>query len=74
MSVAIILWTTIYLGRAADHLRQQGRIIDDALLSHAAPLGWEHISLTDDYLWGDMKLPQDGFRPLRVNGFKANPA
>jgi hypothetical protein len=40
--------------------------IDDALLNHAAPLGWEHISLTGDYLWGDMKLPKDGFRPLRT--------
>jgi len=66
VSAAIILWNTVYLGRAADHLRGQGRDIDDALLSHAAPLGWEHISLTGDYLWGDMKSPEDGFRPLRT--------
>lgn len=66
VSAAIILWNTVYLGRAAEHLRNQGRVIDDMLLSHAAPLGWEHISLTGDYLWGDMKLPEDGFRPLRT--------
>ena len=66
VSAAIILWNTVYLGRAADHLRQRGRAIDDTLLSHAAPLGWEHISLTGDYLWADMKLPLDGFRPLRT--------
>lgn len=66
VSAAIILWNTVYLGRAAEHLRNQGPLIDDMLLSHAAPLGWEHISLTGDYLWGDMKLPEDGFRPLRT--------
>lgn len=60
------MWNTVYLGRAAAHLRNQGRDIDDMLLSHAAPLGWEHISLTGDYLWSDMKLPEDGFRPLRT--------
>lgn len=66
VSAAIILWNTVYLGRAADHLRQQGRIISDELLSHTAPLGWEHISLTGDYLWSDMQLPEGGFRPLRT--------
>jgi TnpA family transposase len=38
VSAEIILWNTVYLGRAADHLRRQGRDIGDALLSHAAPL------------------------------------
>src|SRR3546814_20202166 len=41
VSASIILWNTVYLGRAADYLRRQGRDIDDALLSHEAPLGWE---------------------------------
>lgn len=27
VSAAIILWNTVYLGRAADYLRQQGRVI-----------------------------------------------
>lgn len=73
VSAAIILWNTVYLGRAAEHLRDQGRIIDDTLLSHAAPLGWEHISLTGDYLWSDMKLPEDGFRPLRTQNRQSEP-
>ena len=47
---AIILWNTVYLGRAADHLRLQGRDIGDAVLGHAAPMGWEHISLTGHFL------------------------
>ena len=29
-------------------------------------LGWQHINLTGDYLWGaDGSLGSDGFRPLR---------
>lgn len=70
VSAAIILWNTVCLGRAADHLRRQGRDLDDALLGHAAPLGWEHISITGDYLWGDMKLPEGGFRPLRIGSIR----
>src|SRR5215218_1020223 len=31
-----------------------------------APLGWQHVNLTGDYLWGvDNTLAPDGFRPLR---------
>lgn len=73
VSASIILWNTVYLGRAADYLRRQGRDIDDALLSHAAPLGWEYISLTGDYLWSDMKLPEDGFRPIRTKSRQSEP-
>jgi len=33
---------------------------------HLAPLGWQHINLTDDYLWGSSAaFGSDGFRPLR---------
>ena len=38
----------------------------DALLAHLAPLGWQHINLTGDYLWDADSLPaSDGFRQLR---------
>src|SRR4029450_10658657 len=47
--------------------------VPDALLAHLAPPGWQHITLTGDYLWGaDTNLGPDGFRPLR--GTSANPA
>ena len=37
----------------------------DALLAHLAPLGWQHINLTGDYLWGaDAGVGSDGFSPL----------
>ena len=31
------------------------------------PLGWEHISLTGDYIWADEAAPAEGaLRPLRT--------
>jgi hypothetical protein len=65
---AIILWNTRYLEHAAATLRQV-EDIPDHLLSHLSPLGWEHINLTGDYVWG---IPQPmsenigGLRPLRA--------
>ena len=51
MVAAIILWNTVYLGRAIDDLKAQGLPVDDNLLEHLSPLGWEHINLTGDYVW-----------------------
>jgi Tn3 transposase DDE domain len=47
---AISLWNTVYLERAIFALRQQ-QPVDDALLKHLSPLGWEHINPTGDYVW-----------------------
>ena len=67
LTAAIILWNTVYLGRAVEALRAQGTSIDERLLPHVAPLGWEHINLTGDYAWE--ASPSDGSdpRPLRRN-------
>lgn len=65
---AIILWNTRYLEKAVAELRAQGEIIDDAMLSHLSPLGWEHINLTGDYIWGsenELARPAGELRPLR---------
>ena len=36
------------------------------LLPDLSPLGWEHINLTDDYLWrNNAKFRAGKFRPLR---------
>lgn len=44
----------------------KGRTVDEALLPHIAPLGWQHINLTGDYLWSDARpLDKDGYRQLR---------
>ena len=61
---AIILWNTVYLGRAVDELRSRGEIVPDELLAHVAPLGWEHVAFNGDYVWPDQALA-NAFRPLR---------
>ncbi|WP_306532635.1 Tn3 family transposase [Geobacter sp.] len=63
---AIVLWNTVYLERAVQSLRVSGRPVDDSLLMHLSPLGWEHINLTGDYIWRQSRLVEEGkFRPLR---------
>lgn len=64
---AIILWNTRYLERAVAILRQ-AEDVPDSLLVHLSPLGWEHVNLTGDYVWGtprSMSENIDGLRPLR---------
>jgi TnpA family transposase len=65
---AIILWNTRYLEAAYRELRRQGRPINEDLLRHVAPLGWEHIGLTGDYIWSDADQPRTGagVAPLNV--------
>jgi hypothetical protein len=66
VTAAIVLWNTVYLGRALDALRRCGETVPDALLAHIAPLGWQHINLTGDYLWdADDAVGPYKFRPLR---------
>jgi|TARA_B100000378_G_scaffold228702_1_gene193201 TnpA family transposase len=48
---AISYWNTLYMDRAARHLRASGGTFEDALLAHLSPMGWAHIGLTGDYLW-----------------------
>ena len=63
---AIILWNTVYLGRAVDELRlrAEAETIPDELLAHVAPLGWEHIAFNGDYVWPVEPLAS-AFRHLR---------
>jgi TnpA family transposase len=63
---AIVHWNTVYLGRAVDHLRRQGRVIRPEVLKHVSPLSWEHINLTGTYALGDKPSLVDGFRLLRL--------
>jgi TnpA family transposase len=61
---AVILWNTVYLGRAVAELHARGEAVGDDLLSHVAPLGWEHITFNGDYIWPTEPL-EYSFRPLR---------
>jgi TnpA family transposase len=64
---AIILWNTVYLERAIQALRALGKDIDETLLPHLSPLGWEHINLTGDYVWRQSKHVEQGkYRPLQM--------
>jgi hypothetical protein len=45
-------------------LEVQGVAVPDDLLAHVAPLGWEHIALTGDYVWSTASS-EVGFRTLR---------
>jgi TnpA family transposase len=47
---AVVLWNTFYLEQAVAQVRQRRDIPDD-YLKYLSPLGWEHISLTGDYIW-----------------------
>lgn len=67
VTAAVTLWNTVYLDRAVQHLRGSGVDVPDELLARVAPLGWEHIGLTGDYLWGDIDKPRERFRPLRLH-------
>lgn len=63
---AIVYWNTIYMERAVHHLRSTGISAPDNLLTHVAPLGWSHISLSGDYLWEQTPQFPDSYRPLRT--------
>lgn len=63
---AITLWNTVYLERAIAALRKRGEDIDDRLMPHVAPIGWNHIILTGDYVWhANKRVTKGRFRPLR---------
>ena len=51
VTAAIVLWNTVYLEKAVEALKKQGIEVDDNLLQHISPLGWDHIALTGEYRW-----------------------
>ena len=67
---AISTWTTDYLGLAVDHLRAQGRRVDDDVLTHISPAQSENIGLfgtiTVDIDRELAQLDPTGHRPLRA--------
>ena len=66
MIAAIVYWNTVYMERTVQHLRSTGIPAPDPLLTHVAPLGWEHISLTGDYLWEQAAQAPLDYWPLRL--------
>lgn len=76
LTAAISLWNTVYMERAVDALKRKGVKINEQLLSHLSPLGWEHINLTGDYIWKSNRIPASGkfrrLRPAKVERSKNN--
>ena len=63
---AIILWNTRYLEQTFVELERHGVDVSPTIVAHVAPLGWEHVGLTGDYVWSDGQQPPNGsLRPLR---------
>lgn len=66
LTAAISLWNTVYIERAIDSLKRKGIPLNEQLISHLSPLGWEHINLSGDYVWRtNLKLGQGEYRSLR---------
>ncbi|SCC49458.1 Tn3 transposase DDE domain-containing protein [Kosakonia oryziphila] len=64
-TAAITLWNTVYIENAINLLKKKGLHINNQLLSHLSPLGWEHINLTGDYIWrNNKKLVEGKYRSL----------
>lgn len=64
---AIVYWNSTYLADAVAHLRAVGETVPDDLLVHTSPVGWEHISLSGDFLWDRAAAVPIGRRPLNLS-------
>jgi len=42
--------------RAVDALKRKVVEINEQRLSHLSPPGWEHINLTEDYIWKSNRI------------------
>ncbi|CBS91122.1 Tn3-like element ISAli20 family transposase [Azospirillum lipoferum] len=63
---AIVYWNSTYMADAVGHLRAVGGTVPDDLLVHTSPVGWEHIGLSGDFLWGRAAAVPIGRRPLNL--------
>lgn len=63
---AISIWNTTYLYRATEHLKKT-QDMNESLLKHIAPLGWEHINFLGVYNFDSKNTPSDSeLRPLNL--------
>ncbi len=62
----IVLWQTVYIQAALDHLAAKGYPIDPADVARLTPLGHPTINLDGRYRTTN-RPPATGLRPLRIN-------
>lgn len=62
---AISVWNTVYLTQATEY-RKDHKQLNEELLKHISPLGWEHINFLGEYKF-DLKqiAALKGLRPLK---------
>ncbi|MCI0579948.1 MAG: Tn3 family transposase [Chloroflexi bacterium] len=62
----IVLWNTLYMNKAIDHLQATGMAVREEDVKRLTPLGHEHIRLTGRYDFTLTATPElGGLRPLR---------
>ncbi|MEF3304150.1 Tn3 family transposase [Paenibacillus sp. GYB003] len=62
---AISVWNTVYLQQATEHRKKQGKLQEE-LLNHISPLGWEHINFLGEYKFNfRQNTSLDSLRPLK---------
>ncbi len=57
---------TLYMDKAADHLKRQGLLPDPELRKHVSPPGWVHMILTGDYDRDTGAAERTNLRPLNL--------
>lgn len=63
---AVVLWNTIYMQAALDHLRKQGEIVNDEDIARLSPLCHGHINMLGHYSFTLAELVTKGhLRPLK---------
>lgn len=61
---AISIWNTVYLYQAAEFRKKQGKLQEE-LLNHISPLGWEHINFLGEYKFNFKDNTSNSLRPLK---------
>ncbi|MDM5436571.1 DUF4158 domain-containing protein [Bacillus hominis] len=62
---AISIWNTVYLTKAIEYKKKKG-FMQEELLHHISPLGWEHINFLGEYKFKfKQSTTLESLRPLR---------
>ena len=63
---ALVLWNTIYMQAALDHLRQQGENVNEEYEARLSPLGYKHVNMLGHYSFTLAEQVLNGrLRPLK---------
>ena len=63
---AIVFWNSTYIADAVARLRSIGEDVQDEMLAHTSPVGWNHIAFSGDFLWERAANIGDGRRALKL--------